>query len=58
MFRNLQTQYDECLGVKKTYPLFIKGSREIFQFVNSDINNYKILSLSQVNYAVFIYNYI
>ena len=58
MFRNLQTQCDACFSVIKIDPSFIKQSREISQSVNSDINNYKILSLSQVNYALFIYNYI
>ena len=39
-------------------PTFIKEGSEIFQFVNSNINNHNILLLSQANYALFIYNYI
>ena len=57
MFRNLQTQYDAYFGVLK-HTHFLKGSWGIFQFVNSGINNHKNLSLSQVNYVLFIHNYI
>ena len=57
MFRNLQTQYDACFYVLK-HTHFLKGSRGIFQFVNSDIDHHKNLSLSQANYMLFIYNYI